>query len=63
MEGTVKFYDDVKGFGFIVGSDDEEYFVHRSAIDDDTRLNDDMDVTFTASEGDRGLKAEDVTAA
>ena len=59
MEGKVKFYDDIKGFGFIAGEDEKEYFVHRSAIKSG-RLNDDVEVTFTPAEGDRGPKAEDV---
>jgi CspA family cold shock protein len=61
MEGTVKFFDSVKGFGFIIGTDDEEYFVHKSAIESGTSLDEDDEVTFTPTEGDRGPKAEDVS--
>ncbi len=60
MEGTVKFFDPRKGFGFIKSDeDDEEYFVHKSELEV-RDLDDDARVSFDPEEGDRGLKATNV---
>ncbi len=62
MQGTVKFFNEGKGFGFIKADDDEkEYFVHQSAINDGARLQENDSVTFDVEEGDRGPKAVNVT--
>ncbi len=58
-KGTVKFFNDSKGFGFIV--DDEtktEYFVHVSGLIDEIREDD--NVEFELKEGRKGLNAVDV---
>ncbi len=58
-KGTVKFFNESKGFGFIV--DDEtntEYFVHVSGLIDDIREGD--AVEFELTEGRKGLNAIDV---
>lgn len=60
MEGTVKWYNDTKGFGFIEGEDGNDYFVHSTAISGGARLHDGDPVTFDPTEGDRGKKAENV---
>jgi len=60
MEGTVKWYNDMKGFGFIEGEDGNDYFVHNTAISGGDRLRDGDAVTFDPTEGDRGKKAENV---
>jgi CspA family cold shock protein len=60
MNGTVKFFNEGKGFGFIAGEDDKEYFVHVSALNGAT-LNDGDQVTFDVEEGDRGPKAVNVS--
>ena len=60
MEGKVKFFNDMKGFGFIAGEDNKEYFVHQSALADGTRIKENDEVTFDVTEGDRGPKAENV---
>jgi CspA family cold shock protein len=60
--GKVKFFNESKGFGFII--DDEtgkDYFVHVSGLIDQVR-NDD-DVTFELKEGKKGLNAVDVKLA
>ena len=57
--GTVKFFNDTKGFGFIV--DDEtktEYFVHVSGLIDEIKEND--TVEFELQEGKKGLNAANV---
>ena len=60
VEGTVKFYNEMKNFGFIAGDDGKEYFVHVSGIKDGTRLREGDKVKFEVVEGDRGPKAEQV---
>ncbi len=32
MKGTVKFYNEQKAFGFIIGDDEKDYFVHQTAF-------------------------------
>jgi len=60
MEGTVKFYNRKKGFGFVQGDDGKDYFVHFTALPQGVFLRDNDKVSFNASEGERGLKAEGV---
>ena len=60
MEGTVKFFNQKKGFGFISGDDGKDYFVHFSALPQGATLQTDERVSFTPVEGDRGLKADKV---
>lgn len=57
--GTVKFFNDSKGFGFIVeeGSS-KEYFVHATGLVDEINQGD--DVEFELTEGRRGLNAINV---
>jgi CspA family cold shock protein len=58
-KGTVKFFNDAKGFGFVI--DDEtkkEYFVHVSGLIDEVREGD--QVEFELQEGKKGLNAVDV---
>lgn len=54
-----------KGFGFIRGSDNQEYFFHRSSVRNNTfdDLNDHAQVTFTPTQGPKGSRAEDVEPA
>ena len=59
-QGTVKFFNVDKGFGFITAEDGNEYFVHVSALAEGVTLNEGDAVTFDVEEGDRGLKAVNV---
>ena len=61
MEGKVKFFNSEKGFGFIIGDDKKDYFVHKSGLEGDITLNEDDLVEFSMEEGDRGLKAVKVS--
>lgn len=60
MNGTVKFFDSMKGFGFITGEDGKEYFVHSTAIAPGVVIRDNDAVTFDVVQGDRGPKAANV---
>ena len=58
-KGTVKFFNESKGFGFIKDSDSgTEYFVHSTGLYDSIREND--EVTFDLQEGRKGLNAVNV---
>jgi CspA family cold shock protein len=60
--GTVKFFNETKGYGFIKEDDtDNEYFVHVSGIIDKISEND--KVTFDLEEGRKGLNATNVKLA
>lgn len=60
MKGTVKFFDDLKAFGFITGEDGKEAFVHQSALEENVVLAEGDSVTYDVESGDRGLKAVNV---
>jgi cold shock protein len=61
-KGTVKFFNDAKGFGFIVdNSSKEEIFVHASGLLDNIREGD--TVTFSTERGKKGMNAVDVKIA
>ena len=49
-----------KGFGFIKGDDGKEYFFHRTAAQTWDTMEASNTVTFTPTEGPKGLRAEDV---
>lgn len=58
-EGTVKFFNNSKGFGFIVQSENnEDIFVHESGLIDEIREND--KVQFEVEQGRKGLNAVNV---
>ena len=60
MKGTVKFFNQMKGFGFIAGEDGKEYFVHQSGLKEGVSLSENDSVTFVVEQGDRGPKAGNV---
>lgn len=58
-EGTVKFFNETKGFGFVKETaTGQEYFVHVSGLVDKIREND--TITFELKEGKKGLNAVNV---
>ncbi|MFN2364516.1 MAG: cold-shock protein [Halarsenatibacteraceae bacterium] len=62
--GTVKWFDNQKGFGFIERESGDDVFVHFSAIQGEgfKSLEDGQEVEFEVVEGDRGPQAENVVA-
>jgi CspA family cold shock protein len=63
MKGKVKFFNNEKEFGFIIGDDGKDYFVHKSGLEEGLTLNENDEVEFTSEKGDRGLKAVKVSKA
>ncbi|EKB56059.1 MULTISPECIES: cold-shock protein [Facklamia] len=61
--GTVKWFNAEKGFGFIAQESGDDVFVHFSAINADgfKTLEEGQKVTFDVEEGDRGLQASNVS--
>ena len=62
--GTVKWFNNAKGFGFITMADSpDDIFVHFRAIQGDgyRSLNEGQEVEFALVEGPKGLQAEEVT--
>jgi CspA family cold shock protein len=58
-KGKVKFFNDAKGFGFIIEDDsNKEHFVHVSGLIDEIREGD--SVEFELQEGKKGLNAVNV---
>ena len=64
VAGTVKWFNDSKGFGFIEQEGANDVFVHHSAIQADgfKSLKEGQKVTMEVTEGDKGLQAENVIA-
>ncbi len=61
-KGTVKFYNESKGFGFIKDADSaKEYFVHSTGLKDNIKEND--EVTFDLEQGKKDLNAVNVKLA
>lgn len=58
-KGTVKFFNETKGFGFIKEENGQEIFVHASGLKEDIREND--QVQFEIEEGKKGLNAVNVS--
>ena len=61
--GTVKWFNDAKGYGFISRPGGDDLFVHHSAIQGDgyKSLAEGQEVEFEVAEGKKGLQAINVT--
>ena len=61
-QGTVKWFSNEKGYGFICETDGEDVFVHFSAIDGDgyKSLNEGQAVEFEVTDGPKGKQATNV---
>ena len=64
VQGTVKWFNATKGYGFIAREGGEDVFVHHSAIQMEgyRTLNEGQRVEFTVERGPKGLQASNVTA-
>lgn len=65
VEGEVKWFDPRKGYGFIVGPEGQDIFVHFSVIEQDDgfrTLRDGEQVTYDATQGDKGWSATCATS-
>ena len=62
-QGTVKWFNAEKGFGFIERQDGDDVFVHFSAIQGDgfKSLEEGQKVSFDITQGNRGAQAANVT--
>jgi CspA family cold shock protein len=62
QSGTVKWFNDAKGFGFITTEGGEDVFVHFSAIQSrGSLLQEGAQVEFDVTQGPKGLQAQNVT--
>ena len=61
--GTVKWFNDAKGFGFITCEDGTEVFVHHTAIQTSgfRSLTEGQSVSFEVTQGPKGMQASNVT--
>ncbi|MFT7371517.1 MAG: CspA family cold shock protein [Oleiphilaceae bacterium] len=64
VKGTVKFFNDSKGFGFIEQENGPDVFAHFSAISGDgfKTLAEGQKVEFTVTQGQKGPQAENIVA-
>ena len=62
IQGTVKWFNAAKGYGFIAREGGEDVFVHHTAIKSEgyRTLNEGQQVEFTVERGPKGLQASDV---
>ncbi|MFH1839562.1 MAG: cold shock domain-containing protein [Nanoarchaeota archaeon] len=60
MEGTVKWFNRKKGYGFIEGEDGKSYFAHYTALDQGTFIRENDRVSFEPVQTDKGEQAQKV---
>lgn len=57
MDGTIKWYNAQKGFGFIEVDGQKDVFIHSSQVPEGAYLNEGDKVTFDVEEGEKGPQA------
>jgi CspA family cold shock protein len=60
MKGKIKWYNDMKGYGFIEGEDGKDIFVHRTALPMGIGLYEGDQVEYEIEESERGKNATNV---
>jgi cold shock protein len=60
MKGIVKWYNFKKGFGFIKGEDDKDYFLHYSTLPKGVVVKEEDEVSFDAVNTDKGEQAQNI---
>ena len=60
VNGTVKFFNRVKNFGFIAGDDGKDYFAHPTGLKPNVTIDEGDKVSFDVIEGEKGPKADNV---
>jgi CspA family cold shock protein len=60
MKGKIKWYNDMKGFGFIEGEDGNDVFVHRTSIQTGISLYEGDQVEYEIEDSDKGQRAINV---
>lgn len=62
MKGTVKWFNEEKGFGFITGEDGKDVFVHFSQINKNgfKTLKESEEVEYSVTKSVRGMQAENI---
>jgi CspA family cold shock protein len=61
MKGAIKWFNPMKGYGFIVGDDGKEIFVHSTSLPIGTEINENDPVEYKIEESERGPRATNVT--
>lgn len=59
-EGKVKWFNEVKGYGFIEYDAGRDLFIHKSNVTEGTKLQEGMQVRFDVQDGQKGPCAVDV---
>jgi CspA family cold shock protein len=61
QNGTVKFFNKSKRYGFVKGDDGEDYFFNESGLSEGIYVQDNDKVEFKVVDGDRGKKAVEIS--
>lgn len=60
MKGTIKWYNNRKGYGFIQGDDGINVFIHQTALTMETLIYENDEVEYEIEKSERGLKTANV---